>query len=68
MVGVTGSIPVAPTIFFNDLGASRLAAEEMVSTKLPRRPIKERAATLGLGWVTPPARSAFRSSEQEAEE
>ncbi len=38
MVGVTGSIPVAPTIFFKGLGAVRLAGEEMISTKFPRRP------------------------------
>jgi hypothetical protein len=68
MVGVTGSIPVAPTIFFNGLGASRLAAEEMVSTNFPRRTIEQGVATLRLGWVTLRVRSAFRSSEQEAEE
>ncbi len=33
MVGVTGSIPVVPTIFFNDLGAPRLRPEEVVSTR-----------------------------------
>ena len=33
MVGVTGSIPVAPTILFKDLGALRPLVEGVVSTK-----------------------------------
>ena len=44
MVGVTGSIPVVPTIFFNGLGAMRLAVEEMISTKFPRRPFGSQVA------------------------
>jgi hypothetical protein len=28
MVGVTGSIPVVPTIFFDDLGVFRLAGDK----------------------------------------
>src|SRR6478672_12342160 len=36
MVGVTGSIPVAPTIFFNDLGVSPRTANLAVSTNFPR--------------------------------
>lgn len=37
MVGVTGSIPVVPTIFFKGLAALRLAGEKMISTRFPRR-------------------------------
>jgi hypothetical protein len=41
MVGVTGSIPVVPTIFFNDLGAWRPVSEKVISTNFPRRPFSE---------------------------
>ena len=46
MVGVTGSIPVVPTIFFNGLGAMRLAGEEMISTNFPRPPFGSQVTRL----------------------
>jgi hypothetical protein len=33
-----------PTIFFKDLGAMRLAGEETISTKFPRRQFRSRGA------------------------
>jgi hypothetical protein len=38
MVGVTGSIPVVPTIFFSDLAIALSVCEEMISTNFPRNP------------------------------
>jgi hypothetical protein len=59
MVGVTGSIPVVPTIFFNGLGAMRQAGEGMISTNFPRRPFGSQVTRLPALDVTGFASASF---------
>jgi hypothetical protein len=48
-----------PTIFFNGLGATRLAGEEMISTKFPRRPLGSLVTRLSALDVTGFASAIF---------
>jgi hypothetical protein len=65
MVGVTGSIPVAPTIDFNDLAGAVLATKRWPHRHTTRRSPAARLAIDGAasGGATPPLTKDLLRSE-----
>ena len=67
MVGVTGSIPVAPTIFFKGLAALRPTGEKMISTNFPRDPSWTHSLSLSFAMAAIACASDVERMEWESE-
>jgi hypothetical protein len=67
MVGVTGSIPVVPTIFFKGLAALRPTGEKMISTNLPRDPSWAHSLSMNFAMAVIAGASDVERVEWESE-